>query len=93
MRKRKTYSAETKAQAVLKLLRGEKTTVELAQELGCHPNMLTRWKEQLEKEAAEIFEARNQKSEDKQKILELERLIGKLTIQNDFLERVSGRRD
>jgi transposase len=93
MRKRKTYSADTKARAVLTLVRGEKTAVELAQELGCHPNMLAKWRDHLEKEAASVFETDNQQHAFKEEKAKLERLIGKLTVQNDFLERVSGRLD
>ncbi len=93
MRKRKTYSAEQKAKAVIGLLRGDATQVEIAHNLGCHPNLLAKWQSALIENAAMIFVSAHADSEEATKIAELLRMVGKLTVQIEFLKKVSGRMD
>ena len=93
MRKRKTYSAEHKAKAVIALLRGDATQVEIARNLGCHPNLLAKWQSALIESAPSLFASREEDNADATKIAELERMVGKLTVQIEFLKKVSGRMD
>lgn len=93
MKKRKTYSPEQKAKAVIELLRGEKTQVEIARALGCHPNLLIKWQAKVVEETATLFANETTVAEEKAKIAELERMVGKLTIQIDFLKKISGGMD
>ncbi len=93
MRKRKTYSADQKAKAVIRLLRGDGTQVEIARELDCHPNLLAKWQEKVVAGTATLFESEATGQEEKTKIAELERMVGKLTVQIEFLKKVSGRTD
>jgi transposase len=85
---RKRYSGEVKLQAVLRLLKGEASAVEVAREIGCHPTILGEWKDRLLANAPKIFEGVAADDGKNQHIAKLERLIGKLTVQNDFLEKV-----
>ena len=55
MAKRKTYSAELKAQAVLELLREEKSLTQVASEYGVHPNQLRRWKQTALEQLPSLF--------------------------------------
>ena len=93
MKKRKTYSPECKAKAVLELLRGEHTHVEIARKLGCHPNLIVLWQQKFIENAAALFENETSGKEHEDKVAELERTIGKLTVQCEFLKKVSGRID
>ncbi len=93
MRKRKTYSAEQKAKAVIALLRGDATQVEIARNLGCHPNLLAKWQSALIESAPMLFAGAQADNEEAAKIAELERMVGKLTVQIEFLKKVSGRMD
>ena len=61
--------------------------------MGCHPTMVTLWKKEVEEHGARVFESTSDTNEKNQKIAKLERLIGKLTIENNFLERVLGSSD
>jgi len=45
----------------------------------------------VEKHGSVIFERTNETEEKNKKIAKLERLIGALTLENGFLERVLGR--
>jgi len=55
MGKRKTYSAEFKARAVLELLREETSLTQVASEYGVHPNQLRRWKQTALEQLPSVF--------------------------------------
>ena len=85
--KRKQHSAEFKAQVAMAALAGDKTLAELASEYGVHPTMISTWKQELVKNAKELFERGNQKkSADPQAVIDhLHRKIGQLQVERDFL--------
>ena len=88
MRVKKKYSAAQKFQAVLAVIKGEKSAVEAAHGLGCHPTLVGNWKDALLANGSLVFEKENSEGAKEQRIAKLERLIGKLTVQNDFLDQV-----
>src|SRR5882757_9102663 len=53
--KRKQHSAEFKARVAMASLSGEKTLAALSAEFGVHPTMISNWKQELVKRAAELF--------------------------------------
>ena len=85
--KRKQHSADFKAQVAMAALAGDKTLAELASEFGVHPTMISSWKQELVKNAKELFERGNQKkSADPQAVIDhLHRKIGQLQVERDFL--------
>ena len=85
---RKRYSGEVKLRTALKLLQGESSAVEVAKEIGCHPTIIAEWKDRLLANAPNLFETAAIEDDKSKHIAKLERLIGKLTVQNDFLEKV-----
>ncbi|MCX6738616.1 MAG: transposase [Candidatus Parcubacteria bacterium] len=91
MRVKKKYSAAQKFASAMSVIKGEKSAVEAARDLGCHPTLIGNWKEAVLKEGALVFEKENSEGAKEQRIAKLERLIGKLTVQNDFLEQVLDR--
>jgi transposase-like protein len=88
MRTKKKYSAAQKFQAALSVIKGEKSAVEAARDVGCHPTLIGNWRDALQKDGALVFEKESGEGVKDQKIAKLERLIGKITVQNDFLEKV-----
>ncbi|MCL4469454.1 MAG: hypothetical protein M1591_11045 [Deltaproteobacteria bacterium] len=52
---KKTIEAGLKAKVVLEAFRGEKTLAQISSEYGVHPNLVSKWKHELLKGAAEIF--------------------------------------
>lgn len=88
--KKNKFGSETKLKAVLKLLNGKESAVEAARTAGCHPTLLKKWKERFLSEAPKIFETPKETDEKEKRIEELERMIGKLMVQNEFLKKVSG---
>ena len=82
-------ASDVKVKAVIELLKGQKTAVEIANAIGCHPTILKEWKERFLEGAPKIFETKKVGDEKVKRIEALEHLIGKLTVQNDFLKKVS----
>ena len=87
VRERRSYSSEFKKQVVESILSGSSTQAELAREHRISPVMINRWKKDYK--AGKFFE--NLTSQDMAKlelrIRELERLLGKVTLENEMLKR------
>jgi transposase-like protein len=86
---KKSIASDLKVRAVMELLKGNKTAVEIAAGIGCHPTLLKEWKERFLAAAPKIFETKKVEDEKTKSIEQLERMIGKLTVQNEFLKKVS----
>ncbi|MCL5071073.1 MAG: transposase [Actinobacteria bacterium] len=87
MRERRNFSDVFKKQAVESIVSGSATQVELAREYRISPVMINRWKKDYK--AGKFFE--NVSSHDmarhELKIRELERLVGRLTLENEILKK------
>lgn len=90
---KKQIASAVKVRAVLELLKGEKTAVEIANSIGCHPTILKEWKDRFLAGTATLFETKKVEDAKVKKIEELERIVGRLTVQNEFLKKVSGASD
>lgn len=86
---RRQYTAEFKAKVVLQLLTGEKTSAELCRTHKLNANLLNRWRKEFLEQAASIFEREANCDEDEQRIAELERLVGQLTMQLEIAKKAS----
>ena len=91
---RKTFTPEFKAQVVLQLLREENTVNELAATHQISPVVIGRWKTQFLERAFEVFregpsDAEQVLVEKEDQIAELERKVGQLTIEVDWMKKKS----
>lgn len=87
-RKRRTHKPEFKAKVALTVLQGDLTMAELVKKFDVHPNQISEWKKQLLGGAPGVFGGGVNKSEESEDaIQELHAKIGRLTMENDFLER------
>ena len=57
MAKRRTFTAEFKAQIVLEAISGVKSSAEICREHNLKPPLLSRWKAELLENAPKVFEA------------------------------------
>jgi transposase-like protein len=89
MTKNRTYKPQLKAQVVLQVLSGTKSAAQICRELNINENLLSRWKQQLLTHAALIFERESEASEKDHRIAELERLIGRLTMELEVAKKAS----
>jgi transposase-like protein len=87
---RRQYNAEFKAKVVLEVLSGEKTPSEVCRSHQLNINVLNRWRKELVEQAPTIFERIEMRSADQQRIAELERLVGQMTMQLEVAKKVSG---
>ena len=90
---RKYHSAEFKHRVALEALKEQKTLAELSQKHGVHVSQIQKWKDSLHKDSLEVFQDKRNKSKKtyEKTISQLHETIGKLTVERDFLERVSCR--
>ncbi|NWK57569.1 transposase [Verrucomicrobiaceae bacterium N1E253] len=90
-RKRRHLTAEFKARVAKEALKEEKSIQEIAQENDIAPTQVSAWKKELEDRMSELFERKN--AADKQlrhhekRSGQLERKIGQLVIEKEFLEK------
>ena len=87
-RERRSFSNDFKKQIVESIVSGSATQAELAREHRISPVMINRWKKDYKK--GKFFE--NVSSQDMAKlelrIRDLERLVGRLTLENDMLKKI-----
>jgi len=85
MRNQRTFSLEFKRQVVEELLSGESRPAQLCRRYNIGPSLLYHWKRQYSK-----GKFNNEPTEEgalQDRIEKLERLVGKLTLENEFLKK------
>jgi len=87
-RKRRTHSPEFKSKVALTAIQGDLTMAEMVKKFDVHANQITEWKKQLLNGAPDVFGKGAKKAEDTEETVQaLHAKIGRLTMENDFLER------
>jgi transposase len=90
MTSRRKFTAAFKAQVVLELLSGAKTSAELCREHQIAASVLADWKAIFLRHAPEAFESPEQHNgHEATRVAELERLVGRLTLENDILKKAT----
>lgn len=88
MRKRRNFSAEFKTQVVLQVLSGEKSQAELCREHQISSQLLNTWKQHFLAHASGVFES-SSTAPEQERVAELERMVGKLTMQLEIAKKAS----
>jgi len=88
---RKSHNDAFKAKVALAAIKGDKTVNELCQEFGVASSQIYTWRDRLINDASSIFTDKRTKENKNDEIEKLHRVIGRLTVENDFLERVFNR--
>jgi len=92
-RPRRNHSPAFKAKVALEAIKGEQTSIEIAERFDVHPNVITKWKRQLLEGAPGVFEASETDKDDGPDVAKLHAKIGELTMENGFLSGALGRVD
>lgn len=89
--KRKVHSPEFKAKVALEAIKGESTLSELASRFGVNVNQISKWKKEALGGMSAIFSGKriSQDADHEKQIEKLHAKIGQLTVERDFLEKVS----
>ena len=89
--KRRNHSSEFKARIALEAIKGLKTVQQIAAENNLHPVQVTQWKGQVLESAAGVFgrgrEKVDQTAEAEKQKERLERKVGQLVVEVDWLKK------
>lgn len=85
--KRKRHSAEFKAKVALEAAKDLKTLNELGSQFNVHPAQISQWKSALLAGISTIFSNQKKHVDTTQKIDDLHRLIGEVTVERDWLKK------
>ena len=85
MRNQRSFSLEFKRQVVEELLSGESRPAQLCRRYNITSSVLYHWKKQYSR--GKLSNEPTEEAALKDRIEKLERLVGKLTLENEFLKR------
>jgi transposase-like protein len=89
MQKRRSFSGRFKAQVVLEVLTGVKSAAQVCREHGIKETVLSRWKQEFIARAPELIERRNGDNTQEARVAELERVVGRLTLELEMAKKAS----
>jgi transposase-like protein len=89
VQKHRTFSAEFTFQVVMDIVTGMKTTSEICREHQIAEGVVHRWRKEFLEKGPQIFERPSRKRPDENRIGELERMIGQLTVELTGVKKVS----
>ena len=88
-RRRRSFTPEFKAQVVLEVLSGLKSQAEVARQHKLKPKLVARWKEVALDGLVSLFRAGEHRDQDQDRIAELERMVGRLTMELEVEKKAS----
>ncbi len=89
MATRRRFTPEFKTRVVLELISGAKSLAEVCRQYQLNSQMVSRWKSEFLEKAPQLFQTRDQNSQEQARIGELERLIGRLTLELELAKKTS----
>ncbi len=89
MRTRRSFTPEFKARVVLDLLTGTKRMVQVCREYDLKEQVVLRWKAEFLERSASVFAPDQDRTHDQARIAELERLVGRLTMELEIAKKAS----
>lgn len=89
MAKGRKYTPELKTQVVLLLLAEKLSISQASQKYQVKAQAVSRWKAEFLQKAHLIFEAKEVNSKEQDRIAELERMVGRLTMEIAILKKAS----
>jgi transposase len=85
--KRRAYSREFKLK-VLREIEAGKSQAQAAREYQLSDTAIYKWRQQFNKYKDQAFAGRGNAYTDEARVQELERMVGRLTMENDFLKKL-----
>ncbi len=89
----RSYTPEFKVRVVLELLSGKRTLGEASREYKVKDSVISRWRQEFLERAPQIFEQSGDKDIQAERIAELERTLGRITMQLELAKKVFGNSD
>jgi transposase len=89
MAQRRRFTAKFKTQVVLDLLTGRRSMAQLCREHNLKEQVVTRWRAVFLDRAELLFRTETEQDGHLERIAELERLVGRLTMELDIAKKAS----
>ena len=89
MNQRRNFTPQFKARVVLEILTKLRTTAQVCREYDLKEQVVTRWKAEFLERAPTRFAPDQQQDQDQARIAELERLVGRLTLELEIAKKAS----
>ena len=89
MAKRRAFTPEFKAQVALEVISGSQSAAEVCRQHSLKPQLLSRWKAEFIDNAARVFQSDEQRSQEQARIADMERLVGRQTLELEILKKTS----
>ena len=89
MTERRIFKPEFKARVVIEELSGVKSPAEICREHQLKPQVFSRWKVEFLERAPEIFATQPSRGDEQERIVELERMVGRLTMELQAAKKAS----
>ncbi len=89
MTKRRKFTPEFKTKVVLEVLTGTRSHAEACREYNLKTELLSAWKQEFLANASRAFESENRGSETQARVDELERVVGRLTLELEIAKKAS----
>jgi transposase len=86
---RRMFTPASKARVVLEELTGVRSAAEICREYQLRPQLLSHWKAQLLERASELFGTTSPGSDAQERIAELERMVGRLSLELEVAKKAS----
>jgi len=83
------FSPEFKVKLVLAVLKGTSSAGEICRTYKLKPDLVTRWKQEFRENAERAFERDSDREREQARIAELERLMGRLTLELEVANKAS----
>jgi len=88
MKPHRTFKPEFKARVVMQLLSGTKSAAQLCREHSLSDQLLSNWKKQFVDNASAAFATPGATTAEHERMAELERLVGRLTLELEAAKKV-----
>jgi len=89
MNQRRSFTPQFKTRVVLEVLTKLKSTAQVCREYDLKEQVVTRWKAEFLERASTVFASDHQRNHDEARIAELERLVGRLTMELEIAKKAS----
>lgn len=86
MKTRRQYTKDFKISVVRDIETG-KSLAQVSRENGIYPSLITKWKKQYLEDPKNAFSGNGRTYKEQARIAELERLVGRLYAENEFLKK------
>jgi len=90
MKRRRQYTRDFKI-GVIREVESGKTLAQVSRENEIHPSLVVKWKKEYFRDPENAFRGNRKAYKEQARIAELERLVGQLYTENEFLKKALAR--